>query len=251
MAIVNPLAFLPTTPGQGVSILFGAAQLLGGGPTRVELDTLTIDCTLSETIEMEAEVSEFEVEAGSNITDNRRTKPVEISIAGVISDTPIDKSLIAEALRLAAGPLNIPIDALGALKGLGSAAASISSQAFYKLQSLFEFGSLASDDGTFTVLTSFRSYDRMTIKSLRFARDAKTGKALAFTCTLKEIRTVATSTTALPSLPMLQAPLDLGTKTPGPSKLDPDALYKKTIGPALDAMGLPAKPPAFVGPPSH
>lgn len=246
MAFINPASFLPATVGQGVSILFGAAQLMGNKPPRVSLDTFTIDCTLTEAIDLEADVSEFEVETGSNISDNRRTKPAEISLAGVVSDTPIgDTSLIAEAVRLAAGPLNIALDAFRGLTS-SSGAASISSQAFYKLQSLFEFGSLATEDGTFTVTTSFRVYDNMVVKSLRFTRDAKTGKALVFTCTLREIRTVTTATTFIFSPAMLQAPTNAGTKSPGVSKYDPDALYNKTILPWLNAHGLPAP---FVGPP--
>lgn len=238
MAIVNPAALVPTTPSQGISILFGVAQLLGNKPARVSLDTFTIDCTLTEALDLEADISEFEVESGSNISDNRRTKPIEISISGIVSDTPIQEtSLIAEAVRLAAGPLNIAIDAFNALTNT-SVAASISSQAFYKLQSLFEFGSLGSDNGLFSVVTSFRVYDNMTIKSLRFTRDAKTGKALVFTCSLREIRSVTTATTFIFSPPMLQSPVNAGTKSPGVSKLNVDSDYSSW----LDKTGLKRAP---------
>lgn len=241
MAIVNPLAFVPTTPTQGVSVLFGAAQLLGNKPKRVVLDSFKIDCTLQQSVEMSADVSEFERETGSNVSDNRRVKPIEIAIAGLVSDTPIDSSLISEAVRLAAGPLNVAVDAFNS-RTASTFDASISEVAFDQLRTLHEVGSADTVDGTFTVTTAFDVFDQMTIKTLRFTKDPKTGKALAFTVTLMEMRTVSTETTFIASPSMLQAPVSAGTKTPGQSKIDPDAVWNKYGKPAADFIGLKKKP---------
>src|SRR3954470_5977684 len=102
MAITDAL---PRSGGQGLSILFNAAQLAAAslrGPKRIQLDTLEVDCTLSETYAYEADVTEFEVEKGANISDHRRTKPVELTVAGLISDTPLDQDLVTAAVAAAA-----------------------------------------------------------------------------------------------------------------------------------------------------
>jgi hypothetical protein len=240
MAITD---LLPANPAQGYAVLFNAAaigQSVLRPPQRVVLDTFQIDCTISESIDYDADVTEFEVETGSNITDNRRTKPLEMSIAGLVSETPLDPNLIIDALQLAAGPLGIAVrPGVGALSSALFGAVSMTSHAFNSLLALYN------SDATFTISGGPRgSFTNMVVKSLRFTRDAKTGDALAFAATFKEIRTVETATTVINTPAVMQTPQNAGQKSTTAASFDPDALYKKTIGPWLDGMGLAKDPSA-------
>lgn len=196
------------------SIVFSAGALAlsyARRPQLVKLDTLDVDCTLSESISYEAEVTEFEVERGADINDHRRTKPAEISIAGVVSDTPIDKSLIREAVLLAAGRLGLVLSTAETIQNLLAGDALFTRDAFEKLISLYERGAVTPGDGTFTIVTKYRTYERMTIKSLRFQRDGQTGFVLPFSATFKEMRVVDTSTALLQTPALLQSPASLGS----------------------------------------
>src|SRR4051812_17004552 len=113
MALTDPL---PTgvedaARQHGFSLLFNAGVLGSrsvGGPKRIQLDTLEVDCTLSEAYAYEADVTDFEVEKGANVSDHRRTKPVEFSISGLISDTPLDVDAPQQAVSTAASRLGLP-----------------------------------------------------------------------------------------------------------------------------------------------
>src|SRR5713101_5273233 len=111
------------TPGgsavlQTISLLVNAAGIAAGAlrppfrtsispgglptpaiPAVALLDVITIDATLQEVHKADAEVTEHPVELGADITDHVRPKPVELRIEGIISDTPIDDSLLNAAAR--------------------------------------------------------------------------------------------------------------------------------------------------------
>ena len=50
---------------------------------------IAIDCTVTETHTSTATVTEHPVESGSNITDHIRPEPVQLSVNGIITNTPI------------------------------------------------------------------------------------------------------------------------------------------------------------------
>jgi hypothetical protein len=223
---------LPTEASQGFSVVLGVHEAalvglpLGHRPQRVTLDSFEVDCTLSESIALESEVTEFEVERGANVNDHRRKKSIEFAIAGVVSDTPLgNRDLVKELVTLAAGPLGLAIDGVAAGKALSAGDAVITREAFRKLQQLFDSGSTGEPgNGTFSIVTRYATFENMVVKSLRFSRDSRTGQALPFTATFKEIRFVATATA---KLPILQAPKNHGRKG---TKKASDATTDKASG---------------------
>jgi hypothetical protein len=217
MSLTDPL---PKGPGQGLSILFNAGQFAAralNGPKRIQLDTLEVDCTLSEAYAYEADVTEFEVEKGANVSDHRRTKPVELSIAGLISDTPLDQDVVQEAIAAAAPQLGLAVSALSAAQGLLASDAIFTRDAFNKLERLYQVGREVLDgtersDGTFSIVTKFRTFDNMVVKSLRISRETGIGMALAFAATFRELRFVETATASVAANPILQSPSSLGSQ---------------------------------------
>jgi hypothetical protein len=187
-----------------LSIVFNASQLALSElrkPKKVTLDTLEVDCTLNESHDFEADVTEFEVESGAKVSDHRLLKPVEFTLSGVISDTPLEQDLIGQAFAAASPLLGAAVSAAQAAGNLLAGDAIFTRDGFNKLVRLYEVGretvkttngQLERQDGTFSIVTKYRTYDRMVVKSLRIQRDKATGLALPFVATFREIRLVDT-----------------------------------------------------------
>ena len=210
---------------QGLSVVFAAAGLASDalrGPKRLVLDTIEIDCTVSEAIDYSAEVTGFPTESGANVSDHRILKPVEIAISGIISDTPLDEGAVKNALQVAS--LGLSTTALAAA-ALIAGDATVSSKAFDQLVDLYEngsrrarnpdgsfnpAGSVPALNGTLTLVSKYRTYPNMAFTSLRFQRDGGTGYALPFSATFRQILTVDSAKTAVTLPAMAQAAKNLG-----------------------------------------
>lgn len=147
------------------------------------MQELDIDATVSQQHSGENEITEHPVENGTNIVDHVRVKPDKLTIECWVSDTPIS------------GEASVP----------GS---PLSSLAYQQLLAFKTDGQLL------TVTTTLRTYTSMVITSLSVPRDAKTGKALHFTCTFEQIITVSNQTVAISTTPRSQPKQNLGPKTP-------------------------------------
>lgn len=166
----------------------------------VVIDGFTIDCTLSESVELQSEVTENPVESGSTFVDNIRNKPLEISIDGIISNTP---TAAIAAQRLAE---ELP-----------------SSAAFNK------FNAIREKREPITIKTSYRTYERMALTMLSLPNDASTGDALRFRATFRQIQTITNERTVIVvAVPRGSAKRNLGNKpSPPVSKTsEQDALAK-------------------------
>lgn len=203
-----------------LSILFNAGQLALSqikGPKRVILDTLEVDCTLSESYDFEADVTDFEVEKGSKVSDHRRTAPATFSISGVISDTPLPSDLVTQAVAAAAPQLGLALSAFQTGVGL-TADAIFTRDAFNKLERLFQVGreTVGADgiarEGTFSIVTKFRTFENMVVKSLKIARESGTGLVLPFSATFREIRFVESAIGTFQVVPQLQGPNPQGSQ---------------------------------------
>lgn len=145
------------------------------------IDTLTLDASLSENHSVEVEVTDHPVEQGVNISDHRRRKPYSVTIEGVVTNTPSKPTGISH-----------PVTSRGhTWIATQVADATASASAYSTLLALADASRLI------TVITALRRYDNMTITSLSVPRDAKTGQALRFTATLREIRIVRNDTVAI------------------------------------------------------
>jgi hypothetical protein len=221
---------------QTISLAFNAAGLaqgalrpvfrnsFGGMLGQPVTDTIQLDVTLVETHSAQAEVTQHPVEVGADISDHYRQKPREVRIQGIVTDTPIDGSLINAALRAAPG-LGI------ALAGAESVSKAIFGQADV-MRSTFDLMQRIRDTGTMLqVWTPYRVYQNMLMTDFEVTRDQKGGEALYFTATFREVFLVASSTATINlAPPIAQAPLDMGAQvtTPAPAKVTQSALSKLT-----------------------
>lgn len=223
----------------GLSIFFNVAQLAlsrSRTPYRILLDSIEIDCTVSETHTYRAEVTEYEVESGFDVSDHRFIKPVDFSIQGIISDTPLKPDLVKETVQLGAGLLGnqaaiaaqASLSAIQVTNNLLSGDAVISNRAFEKLVKLWELGIDRSDpevmqkridqgratDPTFSIRTRYHTYENMIVTNLSFPRDRHTGDAIVFSASFREIRTVQTENTQFFTPSILQDMTPFGQVSP-------------------------------------
>lgn len=134
-----------------ISLLFGnqnQPNVIGG---------LSIDATLEEFHERQAEVTDHPVEGGSFIQDHIVNRPKRVRIRGMITDTPLNRM-----------------------------AGTYVADAFETLEGLYEARELI------TAVTGFTVYDNMAIESISMPR-AREG-ALRFSIDLKQVTLTAGQT---------------------------------------------------------
>lgn len=157
---------------------------------KIDKSALDIDVSLSESHEMQSDITMNPVEAGADVTDHIQPKPLALTIEGIQSDTP---------LQFFGG--------FQSLLDLVPGNESRSQQAF----SFFE--KLRINRAMVTVNTGLRSYDNMVLESLTVPRDSKTGQAFRFTAKFKEIRVVTAQVVSLAGPAILQQKTDTGQQT--------------------------------------
>lgn len=156
----------------------------------VKIDGYAIDAALSEEHELEAEVTEFPVEEGANVTDHVRIKPRVVTIKGCVSDTPI--GAVAD---LRAGSNLEPNE-----------------EARVVLESIFE----ARDP--ITIETNLKTYTNMIMESLTIPQSADVGEALMFTATFRQVIIEANKRVVIRAIPIATKKVDRGNadgKPPG------------------------------------
>lgn len=174
-----------------LSLLFKKANAEIGG--------IKIDASVSETHLTEMDLTENPVENGAKITDHVQIKPNELTIEGVISDSPLGDNFVQSIVNLEQkistffGTEKRSIDAYNQM---------------LKLQ--------RSRD-PFTVTTGLKVYSNMILTSLSINRTSETSNAIHFTANMKEIRIIGTSGNLLSNLAdeiadIASDTLDLGGK---------------------------------------
>lgn len=135
---------------------------------RAKIGSLELDASLTEQHTRTNDVTEHPVEKGANVADHKRRQPDQVVISGIVTNTPVERE---QRERADAG--------------------TRAQNAYLQLLELSD------SDELITVVTAIRTYENMAIVNLNVPRDAKTGDALQFMATLKEIRTVASKTVVL------------------------------------------------------
>lgn len=130
--------------------------------TPAQIDAMELDATVSEQHAGEVDVTEDQVEVGANIVDHARPKPEQLTIEGVVTNTPL-------APRVRALDPEI---------------------AYAKLREIKDKTKLVS------IITPLRTYDNMLMTSLSVPRDRRTGDALRFTASFREVRFATSKVTA-------------------------------------------------------
>lgn len=134
-----------------------------------------------------AEVTSHPVESGADVSDNVLQKPTELTISGVISNTPV---VFAGASTIDDGRAKTALENLLDLKDQGQ---------------------------PIDVVTPLREYTNMVITGITAPQNARVGDAVECTVTLKEVVTVASRTVDAPA-----AKTDRGTKKKSQGKKPTD-----------------------------
>lgn len=151
------------------------------GPTLI--GDLALDCTVTETHTATSTVTEHPVESGANITDHIRPDPVQLSITGIVSDTPLGSKQIQRAIEVGGASVQVT------QQEPPSSATGFGRAAWAKLDAIRTAAKPVK------VVTRDKTYDSMALVSLSVPKESKTGGALYFTAQFKQVRIVYNRTT--------------------------------------------------------
>lgn len=169
------------------------------------VDGYEINVTISESHARQADVTDHPVEDGANVVDHVRLQPTRLRLEGAVSDTPV--GAIADDLG----------DTLP------------SSDAYETIKRIYEAREPV------TVVTSIETYPNMVCESLDIPRDRRTGNALRFTASFRQVRLVTNARTTVPvSVPRAKRKTNRGNK---PSPAEPSEGETQQI---LDDIGFNA-----------
>lgn len=146
------------------------------------IDGFEIDAALSEEHTFDSEVTEHPVEKGADISDHVRARPIEVTIDGVVSDTPIGS--------LAQRRTGVP-----------------SSDAFARLMQIRDARE------PITIQTSLKTFENMILQSLSAPRDSSTGDAFRFRASFIQVQLVTNErTTVVVAQPRGAKKVNLGNR---------------------------------------
>lgn len=155
--------------------------------TPVQIGGVTLDVSLSEMHTSANEVTDHPVETGVNIVDHVRAKPFVLRLEGMVSNTPLPSATATSTPR----ELRTKSGKVIQVASRSSASPKAAGTAYRELLRL-------RDDATLvTVVTGLARYDNMVVESLEVPRDAKTGQALRFSMSLKQIRQAVLQTAVI------------------------------------------------------
>jgi hypothetical protein len=163
-----------------------------------DTETLVLDAAPSEDHGSSAEVTQFPVETGANVTDHVRQLPDHLRIEGVVTNTPFPSQIVGGN------------DATFADDMRTGAYSDRAETAFNKVRALLS-GVLV------TVSTELRSYDSMVLQTLSAPRSAAIGDVVRFTADFVHVVMVSTQTVQL-------------ARSPKPAKVKTGTQPKKEVG---------------------
>lgn len=223
---------------QGLGKSAGLFQELTGQPGRVQFTRtgagvlLQCDGVLNESHTRDSAPTQFPVESGASISDHIILGPVEVSITGVVSDTPLydAKRFLTQSIGNGAVELVPPLGVVAAATGYALANPKDSFfkpsvQAFRTLRAM-QAGDPDALPPTlpqpFNILTAYARYTNMVVKSLQFPRDAGTNGLCTFTLVATQLRIVSPQVIATTALK--NPALGAGVKKAGEKETkEPDA----------------------------
>ncbi len=165
-----------------VSLLFGKKG--------AKIGSLQLDASLRDTHTFENEVSSFPVEDGSSISDHVRLLPVQLTIEGIVTDSPIDVRF-SDVSYIVEGENNRE-EALVVEREDTAVRVETARDLLLSMR-----GSYGKEQQLLTVVTGLKVYENMVMTKLSFERDGKTGRALPFTASFVELTTQKISTESL------------------------------------------------------
>lgn len=165
-------------------------------PFNAIIDTQVLDVSVKEDHVAEIEVTDHAVEQGAPVTDHARPKPLELTIEGVVTNTPLNRFQTLRAEN--AGGLVWQTTATGNnVRGMPGAA-----EAAYNF-----FKDYFAKPRLIPIVTQLRWYDNMVGTSFKVTRDEKTGDVLRFEAKFKQVRVVNNGVTVVAtSVPKAKKP---------------------------------------------
>lgn len=205
--IANAQSPVANAASLGTGLLKGQGLLseLTGAPGRVQFlgtggTIMAFDACMQEMHSRETVPTVFPLEDGGTITDHIIITPFELTLTGVVSDTPLDskKALLTEVAGAAASSILPPLGVVVGAQAYSliqntSGAVRPSVKAYNTLVRLQAGKPLANPPqppAIFTVRTQYARYPNMAIRALQFPRDPSTGDSCLFTVSLVEMRLV-------------------------------------------------------------
>lgn len=176
-----------------ISVLVGK---FFGGRKGVEISGFVLDATVNEVHSLESEPTEHPVEDGSPITDHIDVKPDQITIDGIVSDTPLNLGATLQGGGTIAGQVigrkigGVLGQQAGAL-GAGALVGLLLNRSGSSTKNAYDhFRDLQNKRIPFTVITGIHRYENMILTSLTVTKDTSTGKSLRFSASCKKIKIV-------------------------------------------------------------
>jgi hypothetical protein len=133
-------------------------------------DIIKIDCTVTEDFSYEAEVTEFPIDNGSDITDHVIIKPFKYSLSGIQSDYPDELFSIISSVA----------DMVNKAERKSKTASDVLVEAMEKRETL-------------KITNGLKTLENMILTKINFPRDKKTTYALKFSLDFKQVAFVETA----------------------------------------------------------
>lgn len=143
-------------------------------PTKI--GDLILDCTLRENHDLSSKVTEYPVESGATMADHVIKNPREITLEGMITNSP---------LLILGGRLDKQARGTTRNGKMFGAAINRAELAFQELEAIYDEGRQVDIVGRFKV------YKGMAMTTAPISRTPEDGDAIHFTATFREIRTVS------------------------------------------------------------
>jgi len=140
---------------------------------------IVIDATVTEEHKTSCDLTENPVEDGAKITDHVQLKPAELTIEGVITDTPLGYAII------------------GNIQNIVRSVSTLFGKSSRSIDAYNDLLALQKSRRPFTVVTGLKRYENMILTELSVPRTVDTGKSLHFRAVMKEIRIVTSKTSTL------------------------------------------------------
>lgn len=157
----------------------------------IRISGYPIDLAITEDHSFDSEVTEYPVESGADVSDNIRNKPLEITLEGIVSDTPIGAIAQDPTRKPEAGAPLPSRDAYNRIIAIRDAREPV------------------------TIETSLGKFERMALTKIGIPRDRTTGKALKFTVSFKQLNIVTNSrSTVRVAVPNCTGKVNGGSRQP-------------------------------------
>lgn len=174
------------------------------------IKSVKLDVSVEETHTGESDVTEYAVEEGSNISDNSRPKPRELTIHGFVTSAPLS------------------LDAYTTVPGLKPLRGK---NVWEKLDGWRRTGE------RLRVETSFFRYTNLVLKSITVPRNAKNSDGVEFNLVFRQVFTASTKLVAKPVRSRNVPGQGLGKKITEGADPSLDAGGKGVLESASDAVG--------------